>query len=60
MEMTVINEEAYTYKSLETGGHTMLEGHMGNHQSCSGGRGSEGKCEQELLLWFLQKEQASR
>lgn len=36
--------------------HTM-KGHTGKHKGWSGAKRARGKCEQELLLWFLQEMQ---
>lgn len=45
-------EVYYTYRSLETSSMPHKEANMEKHQVQSGGRRSQGKCEQAPLLWF--------
>ena len=50
----------YTHRAQKKGtGHTMV-GDTGKHHGQSGGRGSDGKCGQEPLLWFPQGRQGKQ
>ena len=39
MDMTIIKEEVYTPRALETEGVSVMQGHMRKHQNKSGDRG---------------------